>query len=292
LILLDIGLPKLNGIEAAQLIRRLSPKSKIIFVSQESSADVVQRVLSLRACGYVVKMDAGRELLAAVDAVLRGEQFVGSRFAGHNFSGASDTAASDKAPEDFRSKAVASLLDEGITRRHEVVFYSDPGSFLEGFIQFISTALMVGKAVIVLATESHRDTISLRLRADGLDIGAAIEEGRYISLDAANTLSTFMVNGSPDPVQFLKSKDDLIGRAAKAVNGQHARVAACGECAPLLWEQGNTEAAIRVEHLWDEIAITDKIDVFCGYSLAAFQGGFGSNGFEKICKTHSAVQFQ
>jgi DNA-binding NarL/FixJ family response regulator len=116
LILLDIGLPRLNGIEAAQRIRRLSSKSKILFVSQESSADIVQYALSLGACGYVVKVDAGRELLAAVDAVLRGEQFVGSRFAGQDFSGASDTAASDEgASEDFRSKAVASLLrDEGV----------------------------------------------------------------------------------------------------------------------------------------------------------------------------------
>jgi DNA-binding NarL/FixJ family response regulator len=196
LILLDIGLPKLNGIEAARLIRRLSPKSKIIFVSQESSADVVQQVLSLGACGYVVKLDAARELLAAVDAALRGEQFAGSRFAGHNFSGASDTAASDKAPEDFRSKAVASLLDEGITHRHEVGFYSDHGSFLDGFTQFIDAALMGGKAVIVVATESHRDSLPLRLQAHGLDIGAAIEEGRYISLDADDTLSTFP-QGSP-----------------------------------------------------------------------------------------------
>jgi DNA-binding NarL/FixJ family response regulator len=76
LILLDIGLPGLNGIEAARQIRRLSPESKIVFVSQESSADVVQQAFSLGACGYVVKMDAGRELLAAVDAVLRDEQFV------------------------------------------------------------------------------------------------------------------------------------------------------------------------------------------------------------------------
>jgi DNA-binding NarL/FixJ family response regulator len=74
LILLDIGLPGLNGIEVARRIRRFSPKSKILFVSQESSADVVQQAFSLGACGYVVKMDAGRELLAAVDAVLRDEQ--------------------------------------------------------------------------------------------------------------------------------------------------------------------------------------------------------------------------
>jgi DNA-binding NarL/FixJ family response regulator len=85
LILVDIGLPRLNGIEAAQRILRLSPKSKILLVSQEFSADVVRRALSLGACGYVVKMEAGRELLPAVDVVLRGEQFVGSRFAGRNF---------------------------------------------------------------------------------------------------------------------------------------------------------------------------------------------------------------
>jgi DNA-binding NarL/FixJ family response regulator len=292
LILLDIGLPKLNGIEAAQRIRRLSSQSKILFVSQESSADIVQQVLSLGAGGYVVKMDAGRELLAAVDAVLRGEQFVGSRFAGNDFTGASEIAASDeRASEDFRSKAVLESLlqDKRIVRCHEAGFYSDDGSFLDGFTQFIRAALLVGKAVIVVATESRRDSLALRLQALGLDIGAAIEEGRYISLDAHDTLSTFMVKGSLDPVQFLKSTGDLIVRAAKAVNGEHARVAACGTCAPLLWEQRNADGAIELERLWDQIARSHGVDVLCGYSLATFQGGVGSHSFEKICATHSAV---
>ena len=87
LILLDIGLPSLNGIEVARRIRKRSPKSKILFVSQESSADVVQGALGSGAQGYVLKMDAGRELLEGVNAVLRGEQFVSSRFAGHDFTG-------------------------------------------------------------------------------------------------------------------------------------------------------------------------------------------------------------
>jgi DNA-binding NarL/FixJ family response regulator len=82
LILLDIGLPTLNGIEAARQIRKLSPGSKIVFVTQESSADVVQEAFSIGACGYVVKTDVGSELLAAVTAVLLGDQFVGNRFAG------------------------------------------------------------------------------------------------------------------------------------------------------------------------------------------------------------------
>jgi len=78
LILLDIGLPALNGIEAARRIRKLVPEAKIIFVSQESSADVVQEALSLGASGYVVKARAGSELLAAVEAVLLEKEFVSS----------------------------------------------------------------------------------------------------------------------------------------------------------------------------------------------------------------------
>jgi DNA-binding NarL/FixJ family response regulator len=86
LIVLDIGLPSLNGIEAARRIRKLSPESRILFLSQELSADVVQEALSTGARGYVVKIDAGSELLEAVETVLRGGQFVGRRFAGHDFS--------------------------------------------------------------------------------------------------------------------------------------------------------------------------------------------------------------
>jgi len=82
LILLDIGLPTLNGIEAARQIRKLSPDSKIIFVSQESSADIVQEALSVGACGYVVKCEAQSDLLAAVDAVLEGRQFLSNGLLG------------------------------------------------------------------------------------------------------------------------------------------------------------------------------------------------------------------
>jgi DNA-binding response OmpR family regulator len=69
LILLDVGLPDLNGIEAARLIRKVSLKSKIIFVSQESSPGVMQEAFHLGALGYVTKAHAGVELLAAVEAV-------------------------------------------------------------------------------------------------------------------------------------------------------------------------------------------------------------------------------
>lgn len=82
LIVLDIGLPKLNGIEAARRIRQLCPGSKIIFLSLCHSSDVVKAALSTGGLGYVGKIDAPRELVLAVDAVLRGKQFVSSSIKG------------------------------------------------------------------------------------------------------------------------------------------------------------------------------------------------------------------
>jgi DNA-binding NarL/FixJ family response regulator len=95
LIVLDLGLPTLNGIEAARRIRKLSPESTIIFLSQESSAAIVREALSTGAAGYVLKMSAASDLLAAVEAVCEGRQFV-SGLLGQYFTDASpDSAAAN-----------------------------------------------------------------------------------------------------------------------------------------------------------------------------------------------------
>ncbi len=76
LIILDMCLPTLNGIEVARRLRELAPKSKIIFLSQETSPDFVQHALVLGALGYIFKTHAEGDLLVAIDAVLSGKRFV------------------------------------------------------------------------------------------------------------------------------------------------------------------------------------------------------------------------
>jgi DNA-binding NarL/FixJ family response regulator len=78
LVVLDIGLPGLNGIEAALQISKVAPAARIIFLTQECSPDVVKEAFSVGAQGYVIKASAGAELLAAVDAVSNGSKFVSS----------------------------------------------------------------------------------------------------------------------------------------------------------------------------------------------------------------------
>jgi DNA-binding NarL/FixJ family response regulator len=76
LVILDVGLPKLNGIEAARRILQLVPHTKVLFLSSYSSPDIVQEALNTGASGYVLKSRAESELLAAVKAVLTGQMFV------------------------------------------------------------------------------------------------------------------------------------------------------------------------------------------------------------------------
>jgi DNA-binding NarL/FixJ family response regulator len=81
LILMDIGLPTIDGLEAAQRIRKCVPETKIVFLTQETDADVVKEALHLGALGYVVKRQARRDLLAALVAVREGKRFVSEELA-------------------------------------------------------------------------------------------------------------------------------------------------------------------------------------------------------------------
>jgi DNA-binding NarL/FixJ family response regulator len=271
LILLDIGLPKLSGIEAARQIRQLSPNSKIIFLSMYNSPDVVQTGLSTGARGYVRKTDVKRELLPAMDAVLQGKQFVSSSLKDHEFP---DTSA------------------EKTARPHEVQFYSDDAFLLDTFARFIAVAIKSGRAAIVVITESRSDGLVSRLRAQGIDVDAATQKGTYIQLDVNKTLATFMVNDMPDSTRFFQVVGDLIEAAAKTARQEQNGVVACGECSPVLWLEGKVDAAIRLEQLWDEVGKTFGVDILCGYALSSFHGEEDEHVFQSICAEHSAVYSQ
>jgi DNA-binding NarL/FixJ family response regulator len=275
LILLDIGLPSLNGIEAARRIAKCSPASKILFVSGDSSRDVLNAALC-GGSGYVVKSRAGSELLPAVEAVLRGERF---------FS----PGVTSNDPGSLFQQHGARTSGE-VSHSHVAGFYREDRRLLDDLVRFAGSALVTGNAAIVVATQEHRDQLFAELQMHGVDIEAAIAEGRYRTFDAAETLSAFMVNGLPDPGRFLELLGDLIIETAEAIKGDSPRVSIFGECVSLLWAEGNSEAAIQMEKLGNGLAqIHNNVDILCGYSLGALQEGMDSAIYQRICAEHSAV---
>ena len=189
LIVLDIGLPTLNGIEAARRIRKVSPTSKILFVTENRSTDIVKEALSTGAGGYVVKSNSGRELLPAIEAVLRGKQFVS---AGLNYS--DSTVAANRA---LHENVVARSRPQSV-ERHELRLYADDTAFVDGLAQSIEATLENRNAMVVIVTESHRANLLQKLRADGVDVDSAVEQRFLILLDVADSLSIVTVDAATD----------------------------------------------------------------------------------------------
>ena len=184
LILLDIGLPTINGIKAARQILQYAPKTRILFVSEERSPDVVEEALRTGAGGYLVKSNAATELLPAVEAILQGKQFVSSSLMGPTVLGNGDGHI-----EPLRRQ-------EG--EYHEIKFHADYTALADDFAEFTKAALNNGNAVVIIATESLQTSISHRLRANG-----GVDAERYFMYDISDPLSIVTVD---DAVKAARQK--------------------------------------------------------------------------------------
>jgi len=261
LILLDIGLPRLNGLEVARRLRLLTPETRIVILSQESSSDIVREALQLGAMAYVHKVRIHSELPIALEAVLAGKQFVSSNSDG--LESTESTAAQGP-------------------HQHELLVYSDEVVLVESFARFVAAALRAGNSAILNATKSHLDYVFQALKAEGLDVDRAIQEGSYVPMDVANMPSTILEDGWPELAHHLEA-------AFKAAKSAHPRVALCGEGTARLWAEGQENSAIRIEHLCNDLTKTYDVDILCAFPANSFRGEEREEAFRSICAQHSAV---
>ncbi|MEA2205325.1 MAG: hypothetical protein QOE77_2101 [Blastocatellia bacterium] len=168
---------------------------------------------------------------------------------------------------------------------HFVQFYETDAFLLNSVSGFLGTGLSYGDAAIMVGTQAHRDGLSTLLGQHGLDLDGLRTSGQLIVLDAAETLSQFMVNGAPDPVLFREVVGSLVERAA--VGRKQVRI--FGEMVALLWTEGNSQAAIDLENLWNELQKTHPFILFCGYSLNGLGGESHAQPLMDVCGTHSRV---
>jgi DNA-binding response OmpR family regulator len=270
LILLDVELPGLNGIETARRILALDPNARILFVTAHRSWDIAAAALGTGARGYILKPRAGRELLPAMKAIAEGRRFVSAVLAG-------------RVVEPMAREHVA----KG-SRFHEAWSYSEDTSLLDDVARFAAGSLVAGKAFMILASESRRNAVRQRLQAHGLHIDLAVKQGRYLSFDVAHVPSSCMVDGWPDEARFWNATTALIMRAAQASRGDYPGVALYGEGCASLFRDGQGDATIRLEHLCDELARTFNVEMVCGYPGVAPDHD-DEDVFQRICSEHSVV---
>lgn len=183
---------------------------------------------------------------------------------------------------------LARLNETALARKghsHVVGFYETDAFLVTSVRDFLASSLVDDDAAIVVATGSHRDSFGRALMKEGIDIAVAQRCGRYIALDAADALSTFMVESMPDAARFEATMGKLISRATEGPR----EVRIYGEMVAVLWDQGNVAAAIALEDLWNDLATRHPFSLFCAYPLSAFTTAASTEPFRKICALHSRV---
>jgi signal transduction histidine kinase len=167
---------------------------------------------------------------------------------------------------------------------HVAHFYETESFLLNSLTRFVMSGFSNGESVIVVVTPHHREGLERSLFNNGVNLVEAFVADRYIPMDAATVLETFMVNGMPDRALFRKTLSPFI---ARLLDGEPVR--AFGEMVALLWKSGRCDAAIELERLWDEIEQEHPFTLYCAYPL----DGFGEKTFSQplldICDIHSRV---
>jgi DNA-binding NarL/FixJ family response regulator len=278
LVLLDIGLPRLNGIQAARQIRQLVPGCRIVFLTQETSVEIVQEALSLGATGYVIKAQTASDLIPAITAARDGRKFVSPTVDGHKHQEDPDSRSFSKR---------SSFCPSDTNFRHEVHFYPDDSTFVSGISRFIERSLKNGKVVLTIVDASQLIEIVDTLQSRGVDMLSASERDRFLPINIADLTAEFMVNGRPDVERLLKACTNLVENVKRKT--ARNRICVCGACVSALLAQGSLEATMQLERAWDEIGRRHDLELFCCYILSSAQRAQQIEACRQIASLHSQV---
>ena len=167
---------------------------------------------------------------------------------------------------------------------HAVRFYEDDGSLCRIVGDFLADGFAAGQPAVVIATPSHREGIARALHSLSFDVDRLRGKGDLVVLDAEEELGTIMKDGAPDPAAFDRSVGGLLAGLTATHPGLTVR--AYGEMVDWLWKHDASDAAIRLEVLWNELAATRTLSLLCGYSMGNF---YKHGAYENICAQHSHV---
>jgi anti-sigma regulatory factor (Ser/Thr protein kinase) len=169
------------------------------------------------------------------------------------------------------------------THTHACAFYDRDQDIVDQVVRFVGDGLDAGEPAVIIVTPEHRVSIDQGLTKRGLDLVTLVDEGRYVPLDARETLNLFMADGSPHPDRF----EDVVGGVVRTASRSGVPVRAFGEMVAILWAAGNVMAAIELEELWNDLGTRERFSLLCAYSLASVTGPDDLEALTKVCSTHT-----
>ena len=167
---------------------------------------------------------------------------------------------------------------------HAVQFYGSDESLCATVAGFLAEGLIAQQPAIVIATDAHRALILHHLSGRLIDCQKAVKEGDLVVLDADAILDLFMVDGRPNEQLFEVNLSRVIDQL---LNGRGGPARAYGEMVDLLWKNGQSDAAIALEILWNKLALKYNFALLCGYSMGSFYKQ--TKQLEDVCAQHSYV---
>jgi len=259
---LDIGMPELDGFQVVQELRRNGAQTRAVFMTVHQDDGFVAAAVECGVHGYVLKSRFHTALISAIKHALAGRLFVPS---------------------------LTALSTVGGSSRHAVQIHLNDRVFLDEVGEFVNATLRSGEPVVLVTSEATRDGVAQRLKGRGMDLEKLVARGQYVAMDSAEALSQIMRDGRPDQDALAEIVDGLDRSRLAYSQGPARRITVFGDITVSLCRNGNIEAAIEIEHIWNDLTRTLPIFTVCSYPVQCFQHDGARTLFPGVCATHSAV---
>jgi hypothetical protein len=170
---------------------------------------------------------------------------------------------------------------------HSVQFYDTHQALIDRLCGVVSSALLVGNSVLIVATKDHRELLTKSLQRLEVHVRNYAREERFTMCDAEEMLSKFMAKGMPDPKLFLSSVGKLLIDVKKAARSKDQGLTVFGEMVAVLWDKGNKTGALALEGLWNDLLNESAFHLHCAYPRSLFSQD--EAGMLNVCESHSHV---
>ncbi len=259
-VVLDVSMPDLDGFQTLEQLRRDGLETRVVFLTMHQDDEFVAAAINAGAHGYVLKSRIHSDLISAIDHALAGRLFVPSL------------------------TSLSAVAGNG----HTVQFHANDSHYLDDISQLVAATLRSGEQIAIVTSEANLIGVAQRLQARQMNVAMLQERGQYVATDSAEALSQVMRDGKPDQERLAEIIHGLDRLRLAAPNGP-GRLTIVGDITVSLCRNGDFEAALEIERIWNELTRALPFFTVCSYPIECFEHEEARNQLPNVCAEHSAV---